>query len=114
MDTDLIDRDGGDKDNTVLDRTCSDYKDKSVLDGTSGDDETLVQEGTSDREGSWLGKFPTGTDAMAGSHTWSGFSSGMDFAAGSVCMSVAGSLVLRWALTLYPRCAWSLVMALRW
>lgn len=58
MDTDLIDRDGGDKDNTVLDRTCSDYKDKSVLDGTSGDDETLVQEGTSDREGSWLGNFP--------------------------------------------------------
>lgn len=32
VDTDLKDRDGGDKDNTVLDRTGSDYKDKSVLD----------------------------------------------------------------------------------
>lgn len=61
VDTDLIDRDGGDKDNTVLDRTCSDYKDKSVLNGTSGDDETLVQEGTSDREGSLVGRVGSST-----------------------------------------------------
>lgn len=71
-----MDRDGGDEEHSVMTET--------------GGDE--VQDRTSDREGSWVGRvrsttsvsqsispssssstinIPTGTDVVAGSHTWS-------------------------------------------
>lgn len=81
----------------------------SGKDEERGDEHSLVQVGTSDRQGSWVGrvgsttsfslsishslesrsiKTPTVTDVMASSHTWSartsGFAFGTDLATGSV------------------------------
>lgn len=93
--TDLVmDMDGGDKYNTVLDGTSGNEDNNTVLDRTCSEDKSnFVLDGTSrNRRGSWVGirvgsttsvyqsmshsscsssnKTPTGADFMAGSHTW--------------------------------------------
>lgn len=86
----MMDREGGDDNNSELDRTSGDERLELVR--TSVDKETLVQEGTNGREGLWVDRMgsitsisqsishssssnttniPTVTDVVAGSQIWS-------------------------------------------